>query len=77
MTQYPPGDLQPARHARAHAARDRALTAALAGALRRAGLPDPEITLHVVAAIARRPDTGKTRRFIPSRDDAGVQGEEG
>jgi len=54
-----------------------ALTAALAGALRRAGLPDPEVTLRVVAAIARRPDTGKTRRFIPSRDDAGAQGEEG
>jgi phenylacetate-CoA ligase len=54
-----------------------ALTAALAGALRRAGLPDPEVTLRVVAAIARRPDTGKTRRFIPSGDDAGAQGEEG
>ena len=54
-----------------------ALTAALAGALRRAGLPDPEVTLRVVAAIARRPDTGKTRRFIPSRDDSGAQGEEG
>ena len=54
-----------------------ALTAALAGALRRAGLPDPEVTLRVVAAIARRPDTGKTRRFIPSRDDAGAQSEEG
>ena len=54
-----------------------ALTAALAGALRRAGLPDPEVTLRVVAAIARRPDTGKARRFILSRDDAGAQGEEG
>ena len=54
-----------------------ALTAALAGALRRAGLPDPGVTLRVVAAIARRPDTGKARRFIPSRDDAGAQGEEG
>jgi phenylacetate-coenzyme A ligase PaaK-like adenylate-forming protein len=54
-----------------------ALTAALAGALRRAHLPDPEVTLRVVAAIARRPGTGKTRRFILSRDDAGAQGEEG
>ena len=54
-----------------------ALTAALAGALRRAGLPDPEVTLRVVAAIARHPDTGKARRFIPSRDDAGAQGEDG
>ena len=54
-----------------------ALTAALAGALRRAGLPDPEVTLRVVAAIARHPDTGKTRRFIPSGDDAGAQSEEG
>ena len=53
-----------------------ALTAALAGALRRAGLPDPEVTLRVVAAIARRPDTGKAPRFIPSRDDAGAQSEE-
>jgi len=50
-----------------------ALTAALAGALRRAGLPDPEVNLRVVAAIARRPDTGKARRFIPSEDDATTQ----
>jgi len=54
-----------------------ALAAALAGTLRRAGLPDPEVTLRVVAAIARRPDTGKARRFIPSGDDAGTQSEEG
>ena len=54
-----------------------ALTAALAGTLRRAGLPDPEVTLHAVAAIPRHPDTGKTRRFIPSRNDAGAQNEEG
>ena len=54
-----------------------ALTAALAGTLRRAGLPDPEVTLHAVAAIPRHPDTAKTRRFIPSRNDAGAQNEEG
>ena len=53
-----------------------ALTAALAGAC--AGWPArPEVTLRVVAAIARHPDTGKTRRFIPSGDDAGAQSEEG
>jgi phenylacetate-coenzyme A ligase PaaK-like adenylate-forming protein len=42
-----------------------ALTAALAGRLRRAGLPEPEVTVRVVAGIARHPDTGKARRFIP------------
>jgi phenylacetate-CoA ligase len=54
-----------------------ALGATLAGTLRGAGLPDPEVTLRVVAAIARRPDTGKARRFIPRGDDVGAQGEEG
>jgi phenylacetate-CoA ligase len=42
-----------------------ALRAALAASLRQAGLPDPDITIRVVTAIERNPDTGKTQRFIP------------
>ncbi len=42
-----------------------ALRAALAAALRQADLPDPDVTIRVVTAIERNPDTGKTQRFIP------------
>lgn len=42
-----------------------ALRAALTGRMRRAGLPEPEVTVRVVPGIARHPDTGKARRFIP------------
>ena len=40
------------------------LAARLTDSLGRAGLPDPEVTVRVVDAIARNPDTGKARRFI-------------
>jgi phenylacetate-coenzyme A ligase PaaK-like adenylate-forming protein len=46
------------------------LTAGLASSLRHAGLPDPQVTVRAVATIARHPQTGKARRFIPiSHDD--------
>jgi len=41
------------------------LAARLRDSLGRSGLPDPEVTVRIVDAIARNPDTGKTRRFIP------------
>jgi phenylacetate-CoA ligase len=42
-----------------------ALAAALAHSLRTAGLPDPQVHLRQVPDIARHPETGKARRFIP------------
>ena len=42
-----------------------ALAAALAHSLRAAGLPDPQVRLRQVPDIARHPETGKARRFIP------------
>ena len=42
-----------------------ALAAALAHSLRTAGLPDPQVHLRQVPDIARHPQTGKARRFIP------------
>ena len=42
-----------------------ALAAALADSLRAAGLPDPQVRLRQVPDIARHPETGKARRFIP------------
>jgi phenylacetate-CoA ligase len=41
------------------------LAAAFAHSLRTAGLPDPQVHLRQVPDIARRPETGKARRFIP------------
>lgn len=41
-----------------------ALAARLAGALRAAGVRDPEVTVETVAAVARHPDTGKSKRFL-------------
>jgi hypothetical protein len=48
-----------------HGLDQRALAAAVRDSLRRAGLPDPDVTVRVTRAIPRHPDTGKTRRFIP------------
>ena len=45
------------------------LTAGLASSLRHGGLPGPQVTVRVVAAIARHRDTGKARCFIPIGDD--------
>jgi phenylacetate-CoA ligase len=42
-----------------------ALAAALGRGLRTAGLPDPQVNVQQVADIARHPETGKARRFIP------------
>jgi phenylacetate-CoA ligase len=42
-----------------------ALAAALAHSLRAAGLPDPQVHVREVPDIARHPETGKARRFIP------------
>lgn len=42
-----------------------ALTASLQQSLRTAGLPDPQVRVHTLDDIARHPETGKTRRFIP------------
>jgi phenylacetate-coenzyme A ligase PaaK-like adenylate-forming protein len=46
-----------------------ALATALAHSLRHAGLPDPQVTITVTAAITRNPQTGKARRFIPTGND--------
>jgi phenylacetate-CoA ligase len=43
-----------------------ALAAALTRSLRAAGLPDPQVHLRRVPDIARHPQTGKARRFIPA-----------
>ena len=53
-----------------------ALTAALASSLRQAGLSHPQVTVRVVTTIARHPQTGKTRRFIPVGNDDGPHGEQ-
>jgi phenylacetate-CoA ligase len=42
-----------------------ALAAALGRSLRAAGLPDPQVHVSQVPDIARHPQTGKARRFIP------------
>jgi phenylacetate-coenzyme A ligase PaaK-like adenylate-forming protein len=42
-----------------------ALAASLQQSLRTAGLPEPQVCVHAVADIARHPETGKARRFIP------------
>jgi phenylacetate-coenzyme A ligase PaaK-like adenylate-forming protein len=42
-----------------------ALTAALEQSLRAAGLPNPHVRVREVTDIARHPETGKARRFIP------------
>jgi len=42
-----------------------ALAAALARGMRAAGLPDPEVHVREISDIARHPQTGKARRFIP------------
>ena len=42
-----------------------ALAAALEQSLRAAGLPDPQVHIRQVPDIARHPETGKARRFIP------------
>jgi hypothetical protein len=44
---------------------DRALAASLERMLRSAGVSDPRVHVHKVAAIPRLPHSGKTRRFIP------------
>jgi len=41
-----------------------ALAARVAAALRGAGVPAAEVTVAPVAAVARHPDTGKTKRFV-------------
>jgi phenylacetate-CoA ligase len=41
------------------------VAAALAQSLNAAGLPDPEVGVREVTDIARHPETGKARRFIP------------
>ena len=42
-----------------------AVSVALAESLRAAGLPNPHVRVREVTDIARHPETGKTRRFIP------------
>jgi phenylacetate-CoA ligase len=42
-----------------------ALGASLERSLRTAGLPDPQVHIRQVPDIARHPETGKARRFIP------------
>ena len=42
-----------------------ALTSALGQSLQAAGLPNPEVRLRNITDIARHPETGKARRFIP------------
>jgi phenylacetate-CoA ligase len=42
-----------------------ALAAALGHSLRTAGLPHPRVNVQQVADVARHPETGKARRFIP------------
>ena len=41
-----------------------ALAGALTASLRRAGLDAPQVSIRVVTAIERHPDSGKARRFI-------------
>jgi hypothetical protein len=42
-----------------------ALASSLRHSLHAAGLPQPSVHVHQVPRIARHPQTGKTRRFIP------------
>jgi phenylacetate-coenzyme A ligase PaaK-like adenylate-forming protein len=42
-----------------------ALAGSLGQSLRAAGLPEPEVRVRAVTDIARHPETGKARRFIP------------
>lgn len=42
------------------------LAESLQRALRAAGVPDPQVSVHTVADIARHPETGKARRLISS-----------
>jgi hypothetical protein len=42
-----------------------ALTLALAQSLNAAGLADPQVRVREVTDIARHPETGKARRFLP------------
>jgi phenylacetate-coenzyme A ligase PaaK-like adenylate-forming protein len=42
-----------------------AIAARLKGALRAAGLVNPQVTVRSVDTIGRDPETGKTKRFIP------------
>jgi phenylacetate-coenzyme A ligase PaaK-like adenylate-forming protein len=42
-----------------------AVSVALGESLRAAGLPNPHVRVREVIDIARGPETGKTRRFIP------------
>jgi len=44
------------------------LAASLTAALRRAGLPDPQVRIHTVDRIQRHESTGKLRRFIALPD---------
>ena len=44
---------------------ERAVAAALQASLRDAGLAAPEVSVQRVAAIARHPESGKARRFVP------------
>ena len=53
------------------------LTANLTSSLRHAGLPDPQVTVRAVATIARHPQTGKARRFIPISNDDDPDSERG
>jgi hypothetical protein len=39
--------------------------ASLRQSLRAAGLPEPQVRVHAVTDIARHPETGKARRFVP------------
>ena len=54
-----------------------ALAAALATSLRQAGLSHPQVTVRAVTTIARHPDTGKARCFIPIGNDDRPDGEQG
>ena len=42
-----------------------ALASALAAALRRHGLSDPEVEIRVVDRLQRHESTGKLKRFVP------------
>ena len=51
---------------------DRAtLASSLQRSLQEAGLPEPRVRVHAVADIARHPDTGKPRHFIPNDGTGG------
>jgi phenylacetate-CoA ligase len=51
-----------------------ALAAALEDSLQAAGLPDPQVHVRQVPDIARHPQTGKARRFIPADAAAASRG---